>query len=264
MVRTQPPPSASGEAPPFPTFSALGHVAGAAVADGRYPPGHRYAPHCDGRPRISVVLQGAVMEEARGEEAFASAASVVVKPADVRHANAFGPDGARLVSAILPEALWTDALDRWRWHHAGPVGGAALRFARALRQSPAEAEDDLWALLAAVTDDGTAGPVPPWLRRARERMDDEPVAGPSVAALAADADVHPVSLARAFRRAYGCAPTTYRRRLRVRRAADLLASSDAPAAHVALDAGFADQSHMCRDVRAELGLTPGQLRALPA
>ncbi len=104
--------------------------------------------------------------------------------------------------------------------------------------------------------------VPPWVLRARERLDDEATAAPSVATLAADADVHPVSLARAFRRAFGCSPTAYRRRLRVRAATGLLASTPLPAVEVALAAGFADQSHMCRDVRTELGTTPGRLRTL--
>jgi len=249
--------------PDRPAFADLARLGDAVVFDGVYPPSHRFEPHTDGRPRVSVVLRGAVTEEACGREEVASAASVVVKPADVRHRNAFGPEGARLVSVVLPEALWSGGLDDWRWHHAGPAGGAALRFVRSLHQSPETAEDDLWALLAAVTpDDDEPGPAAPWLLRTKEHMDDAPADAPSVAALAADADVHPVSLARAFRRAFGVAPSTYRRRLRVRRAADLLASSDAPAVQVALDTGFADQSHMCRDVRAELGLTPGQLRAL--
>ena len=83
-----------------------------------------------------------------------------------------------------------------------------------------------------------------------------------MASLAADADVHPVSLARAFRRAFGCSPTAYRRRVRVRAATGLLASTALPAVEVAFAAGFADQSHMCRDVRTEFGTTPSRLRAL--
>ena len=249
---------------PRPSFALVAHVAGAPVWDGAYPPGYRYAPHCDHAPRVSIVLQGALREEARGTDETATAASVVVKPADVRHRNEFGPVGARLLSVALTDGL-APGLDRWRWHHAGPVGAAALQFARSVRHVPAEAEDALWSLLEALggaVDHPEA--VAPWLLRAKERMDDEGPGASSVADLAAEADVHPVSLARAFRRAFGCAPTAYRRRLRVRRAADLLASTDAPAAQVALEAGFADQSHMCRDVRADLGLTPGQLRAAGA
>jgi len=54
----------------------------------------------------------------------------------------------------------------------------------------------------------------------------------------------------------------YRRRVRVREAADLLASTDAPLTHVALAAGFADPSHLCRVFKAETGLTPHAYRLL--
>lgn len=243
------------------------HVAGAGVVDTTYPGDLRSSYHVDGHPRISIVLQGTLREEAHRQEVVASAASVVVKPADVVHRNAFGPRGARLLTLLVPPEHVADVegLDQWAWHHAGPVGGAALRLARSIRREPEDAEDEFWSFLATLgpsTDPPTRA-VPDWLRRTRERLDDEVADGPSVESLAQDAGVHPVSLARAFRRAFGCSPTAYRRRRRVRAAADLLASSRRPAAEIALAAGFADQSHMCRAVRDDLGLTPGQLRRLP-
>src|SRR5262249_7556294 len=42
----------------------------------------------------------------------------------------------------------------------------------------------------------------------------------------------------------------------VREAADLLASTDTSLIPVALEAGFADQSHLSRVFKAEMGLTP--------
>ena len=253
-----------------PSFSAVTRLAGTLVAGGVYPAGYRYAPHCDERPRISIVLQGALLEEVRSEAVYASAASVVVKPAHVRHGNTFGPDGARLLSVVGPAGLLPElgeaSLDRWRWHHGGAPAQAALRFVRALQVAPAEAEDEVWSLFAALVSAAEASScdatLPDWLRRTKEQLDDAPTASPSVAALAAQADVHPVSLARAFRRHFGCSPSGYRRRQRVRAAAHRLATTADPAVQIALDAGFADQSHMCRDVRAELGLTPRQVRAV--
>ncbi len=251
-----------------PTLSLATHVAGLAVTDAVYPAGHRYPFHCDAHSRVSIVLGGSLREESCGEDVYASAASVVVKPADAEHRDTFGPEGARLLSIVAPDGWVTDeasaarVLGRWRWHHAGPVGAAALRFVRSVREGET-VEDDLWDLIGAVSETARgASLVPSWLLRVRERMDDEPPQALSVATLAQGAGVHPVSLARAFRRAFGCSPSAYRRRQRVRAAADRLASSDTPAALVALDAGFADQSHMCRDLRAELGLSPGRVRAL--
>jgi len=238
-----------------------------------YPEGLTSPFHCDGHPRISIVLQGTLMEEAHNQEVFASTASVVVKPADVRHRNAFGPGGARLLSLLIPPNLidtdrqLADAdlrFDAWQWHHAGPVGASALQLVRSIGLAPDDAEDDLWSFLATLAPTGdTSRAVPDWVLCAKERLDDAFADSPSVETLAEDAGVHPVSLARAFRRAFGCSPSAYRRHRRVRAAADLLASSRQPAAEIAFETGFSDQSHMCREVRDELGLTPGQIRGLP-
>lgn len=247
--------------------SRLTHtIAGVSIVDTMYPEGLTSPFHCDGAPRISIVLAGTLKEEAYSEEVFASTASVVVKPADVKHRNAFGPGGARLLSLLMPpELLQTDRqLDAWKWHHAGPVGASALQLVRSIGQAPENVEDDFWSFLAALAPVGDASrAAPDWVLRAKEHLDDALVASPSVEALAEEAGVHPVSLARAFRRAFGCSPTAYRKHRRVRAAADLLASSRQPAAEIALETGFSDQSHMCRAVRDELGLTPGQIRGLP-
>jgi AraC-like DNA-binding protein len=74
--------------------------------------------------------------------------------------------------------------------------------------------------------------------------------------------MHRVALARAFRRAYGISLTGYRRRARARHAARLLSESRMPLCEIALEAGFADQSHLCRVFRGEMGVTPRAFRRL--
>jgi len=71
----------------------------------------------------------------------------------------------------------------------------------------------------------------------------------------------PVALARAFRRALGCSITCYRRRAQLRRAASLLSESRMALADVALETGFADQSHFCRIFKREIGVSPARYRA---
>jgi AraC family transcriptional regulator len=72
--------------------------------------------------------------------------------------------------------------------------------------------------------------------------------------------VHPVTLARAFRRAFGCTVGEYVRRLRIERAARQLADSDLSLAEIALGAGFSDQSHFSNLFRRHTGLSPFQFR----
>lgn len=105
---------------------------------------------------------------------------------------------------------------------------------------------------------------PAWLCRIRDHLHDCAGVAPPVRELARAAGVHPVSLARAFRRAYGVTVTEYARRLRVRAASDRIASTALPLARIACEAGFADQAHLTRELRRETGLTPGALRRAAA
>lgn len=79
---------------------------------------------------------------------------------------------------------------------------------------------------------------------------------PRVRDVAAMADVHPVYFARVFRRHFRCSAREYRRRQAVMWAAELLSCSDLALANVARTVGFADQSHLCREFRRELRVTP--------
>jgi AraC-like DNA-binding protein len=65
---------------------------------------------------------------------------------------------------------------------------------------------------------------------------------------------------RAFRGAYGFAPSDYQRQLRLRAARGLLAEGR-PGADVAAAVGFADQAHLTRWFRRYYGITPGEYRS---
>ena len=73
------------------------------ILDLSYDPNEEFAPHTDELPRISIVLSGQLLETAGDKEEWASAASMVFKPGDLRHFNRFGREGARLVSVAFSE-----------------------------------------------------------------------------------------------------------------------------------------------------------------
>ena len=73
--------------------------------------------------------------------------------------------------------------------------------------------------------------------------------------------VHPVYLAREFRRFHRCTVGEYVRRLRVERACRQLSSSNESLAMIAAGAGFSDQSHLSRTFKRLIGMTPAQYRA---
>ena len=65
--------------------------------------------------------------------------------------------------------------------------------------------------------------------------------------------------ARRFRDEVGEPPWAYVRRKRAEQAQRLL-EEGRPPAEVAHEAGYADQSHLTRDLRERLGRTPGEIR----
>jgi len=65
------------------------------------------------------------------------------------------------------------------------------------------------------------------------------------------------TLARHFRRAYGTSPERYRTMRRLELARTAIQAGE-PLATAAVEAGFADQSHMTRQFRRTYGLTPGR------
>jgi len=93
---------------------------------------------------------------------------------------------------------------------------------------------------------------------ARERMDDDPAAEQSLAAMATDAGLSRYQFLRAFTRLTGLPPHAYQLQRRVQLARRLIRGG-AALADVAAASGFADQSHMTRCFVRSLGLTPGAL-----
>jgi len=81
-----------------------------------------------------------------------------------------------------------------------------------------------------------------------------------MADLAAKLGVSADKLERLFRSQVGIAPSAYYRRLRLRRAADLLAHSSLPVREVALACGFANMSSFARAFRGFKGQSPGAAR----
>ena len=102
---------------------------------------------------------------------------------------------------------------------------------------------------------------PPWLERAVEMLTERLAERLTVDEVATTVGVHPVHLAREFRRFKRCTMGEYVRQLRVQRACSQLHNSEEPLAAIAATAGFSDQSHFCRTFKSIIGMTPGEYRS---
>ncbi len=103
----------------------------------------------------------------------------------------------------------------------------------------------------------------PSVTKALRRLDSAPEARVSLAELAALAGVSRFQLLRGFAREVGITPHAYLVQRRVCVARRLLAEGLTPA-QAAIQAGFADQSHLTRAFVRHLGITPARYRAAVA
>jgi AraC family transcriptional regulator len=111
------------------------------------------------------------------------------------------------------------------------------------------------------TEERPVGVLAPWqLRIAKEYLEQEISSKVTLGELARLTCLSRSRLARGFKASTGLAPYTWALRFRIQRAKDLLVKGDQPIAMIALEAGFADQSHFTKAFRRMAGITPREWR----
>lgn len=227
----------------------------------RYERDSHIPPHAHDAPFATVVLDGGYRETALHETRECAPQSIVVHAPGERHADAF----ARRTTCL---SIHGAAFERSA-HLATPAASAIALKLRSEFRAPDDFSSmvvealmlELFVASGRHRDDG--GTAPLWLRSVRATIEQrfrEPL---TLSMLAADADVQAAHLARAFRRHYGTTVGELLRALRVGYAKQRLDSA-APLHEIALDAGFADQSHFTRTFRLATGMTPGKFRSAAA
>jgi AraC family transcriptional regulator len=248
-------------------------VGGFTLTEGIHKDGSELPWHDHETPTICFVLQGAFTEAWHGGSIRCTSSTLKITPAGERHCDHFSCGDVRgllieteesLVAAIRP---YSSVLDERVSFDGGLVPGLAWRvYDEMLRMdtaAPLAMEGLLLELVASASRMGDrigSSGRPSWLEEARERIHSQLGARPSLAGLADSVGVHPVTLARAFRRAFGCTVGEYVRSLRIERATRQLADTDLSLAEIALTAGFSDQSHFSNLFRQHTGLSPFRFR----
>jgi AraC family transcriptional regulator len=101
----------------------------------------------------------------------------------------------------------------------------------------------------------------PWqVKRLRSYIDDRLDSTIRASDLAGVVRLSTSHLFRNFRKSFGESPLAYIMKRRMRRAQDLMLTSQAPLAQVALDCGMCDQAHFSRTFRRLVGINPATWR----
>jgi AraC family transcriptional regulator len=242
-------------------------------------PGSRRVPrHEHELAYVTVILQGDYLEGDHGQLAEMRPFTAIFNPAGTAHSTVIGPSGA---SFFIVE-LRADNLDylgirlprRTTFDRgAGAMLWPGLRLYSAFKtqtadvvlQEKVEQENVLEAhvleMLGVIAVFEAPGKTAPrWFARVKDRLHEgfrEPL---RMRDLALEAGVHPVHLARVFRKLERRTPGEYQQGLQVRAACELLRHAEWPLAAIAGECGFADQSHFTRVFRKMTGTTPARFR----
>ena len=243
---------------------------------------HRFAPHVHDGYVIGMIMAGAQRYRYRGVEHLAGSGTLVLINPDELHTGHKGTEDGWLYRAFYPDSGQITSLlaELELPTHQLPAFGATLYrdqdlvngFCQLHRllESPATAlqQQTVWRELvlsllqrhAAVPDAGKPGKEHRAVSLAKELLQAQLAAPPSLEALAAAVNLSPFHFARVFRRATGMPPHTWLMQQRIARARALLQSGCLPL-EVAMQLGFADQSHLSRQFKQVYGVGPGAYRS---
>lgn len=237
----------------------------------RYQEGMRIPAHEHGKAYICINTKGVFSERSGNTEHAVHVHDLVYHPPGHRHSNRFFSTGGKCLNLEL-ESNWFEKMPR-ALRENKPVYACdpeIRRLSRALiRESqrpdnelPAAVDDLLLELLKRFN-----GPLrrrgaqpPPWLLTVRDRLHSTYTECHRLTELAETADVHPVHLAREFKRQFGCSTQAYVRQCRIRAAISMLAAGEEPLSEIALQLGFYSQSHFSRVFKGGTGVSPGAYR----
>ena len=231
-------------------------------------PDREVPEHTHADAHFVFVVRGTYVTEARNRPGECGAATLIFNPAGTTHRDRFRSERGRFFAISVASGVAKHIETK---HQAsvsfGPEIVALAREAHAEFQRPADLSplilEGLGLELAGraarwvVDRDAHA---PRWLLEVRDSIHDRCTTRLTIRELAAEAKVHPIHLARAFRRHFASSPGQYLRRCRIDKARELLARSELPLAELALEAGFSDQSRLTTAFRRATGLTPREFR----
>lgn len=248
-------------------------LSGLTLFESVYPPLSRQPVHTHTFASMSFILAGNYLERTGRQERTRRPSTLVFHPADECHAVEYH-DEVRILSVRIDPRRFAQIRE-----HSTAFGSSATyrspaitRLGRLVHRE-FRRRDTAWALaiealvfeLVVEASRGLAEAArckaPRWLARVEEYLHSHFSETIALEPLARLAGVHPVHLARVFRKQKGCTVGQYLREVRIEFALRQLTQTAMPLSDIAAAAGFADHSHFTRVLKARLGVTPSEYRA---
>lgn len=219
-----------------------------------------------------LVVRGTYITEARNQDRWYGPGTLIYNPIGTTHRDRFHKGCGRFLT-ITPSAAIAHLLDAripvsLVIHEPEPLTAAALIRMQMFKEHGCPLPElvegrclDLAQTISGPFETETRH-VPSWLMSARQILRGCCTTGITVQAVASFLEIHPVHIARAFRRHFHISPSEYVSRCRISRARELLVGSKLALADIAMEVGFSDQSHLTIAFKRETAMTPAAYRQL--
>jgi AraC family transcriptional regulator len=245
------------------------------LSETAYGPNLTIPTHTHQRPYFSLTLQGASTEIIEKQKREYRTLSLAFFPAGLSHANDYHHAQTRCFNLEL-ENSWDTYIDE-----ANPAINHPIEFSPGImpwltmrlyhefrltsQPSALSIESLVFELLAETsrhTPTKTFKREPRWVQTVTELLHDEFMHPLALNDIAQAVGVHPIYLARIFRRSMGCSVGDYVRQLRMDHACRQLADDQIPLGVVAVNCGYYDQSHFSKAFKVTIGMTPQKFRQM--
>lgn len=243
------------------------------ITEAIYPQGQRIEKHCHPLPNLGLVMRGSCTHAVAGcrDAETCVPGELHYLPSGEHHAFSFQSDARCLLARVNPPTL-----ERLREYvkvdlPSGKQVGEVLRGLSTRLIWEFRQDDDLTALAI----DGLILEIFAGMNRfhrlpsckpssavlrARSLLHDAASGPLTFGHVAREVDVHPVHLAREFRKAFKRSMSEYVREIRVQKALQLLVKSEVAMSEISQLCGFCDQAHFSKCFKKVIGVSPLEYR----
>lgn len=249
--------------------------AGLSLTLSAYQPLQAQPWHVHANPTFFLLISGDHRDQVRHHHHDQPALTLAFHPTAEPHTAAVGPRGMLGLNIeydkdwLERHGLTESALGGYRtlttiWSRLSVLRFLATAFTQEQVAFP-ELETQTLELLEPLVTGSTAPEplhIPPWFSSVEALLREQFRSPLSLRTLAQEVAVHPVYLARVFRRCRGCTVSEYVRALRLAEAGRLIVEEGWSLGAAAYESGFADQAHFSRSCHRELGFSPKTLHTV--
>ena len=208
-------------------------------------PGNQILPrHRHASPYAAIALAGSYLEYGDLGRIDVLEGSIIVHDSHEAHLNVVSPRGAAIVNLALPHGSQAGV---FMSSHVDEI----------LRAIAASEMPSAQRLLQMSLEPLQSNPAD-WPDLLVQSIRHNPMLG--LTAWATERNLHPTMVSREFARLFGVSPKRFRAEAKARAAIIQLTTTSEQLAAIAVQTGFADQSHMHKTIVALTGRSPGAIR----